>query len=198
KSEDHERIFDRFQQIRDGHKFGRKGGGLGLAISREIIRLHRGEMWVESEVGQGSTFYFSLPITQAPKVLLVDDDPDLVEMYKDFLTPYHYRVITAYNGEEAIRKAVAEVPDLVVLDIVMPRMNGYEVMGRLRESQTTCGIRVVILTGYGLDEKRLAAYGDRAIPALRKPVSMNEFVKVVQGELEKREEELLEGEKAGE
>jgi len=187
--EQHERIFDRFQQIRDGHKFGRKGAGLGLAISREIIRLHRGRMWVESQSGVGSCFYFSIPVSQAPKILLVDDDPDLVEMYKDFLAPYHYRVEVAYNGEEALEKARSQTPDLMVLDVVMPRMNGYEVIGRLQESAQTCNIPLVILTAYGLDQKRLNGLGHRLIPALHKPVSMNEFIGAVRDSLGENSEE---------
>jgi len=188
EKEQHEKIFDRFQQIRDGHKFGRKGAGLGLAISREIVRLHRGRMWVESVPGEGSAFYFSIPISQAPRILLVDDDPDLVEMYKDFLAPYHYRVSTAYNGEEALQKAVQEKPDLLVLDVVMPKMNGYEVLGRLQESEETRAIPVIILTAYGLDQKRLSGVS-RAIPALHKPVSLNEFISAVREALPEDKEE---------
>lgn len=184
--EDQDKIFDRFQQIRNGHKFGRKGTGLGLAISREIIRLHRGEIRVESKPGLGSRFIFALPRALAPQILLVDDDPDLVEMYKDFLEPQQYRVITAGNGEEAVRIAEKETPDLLILDIVMPRMNGYEVIGRLKESSRTCRIPIIILTGYGLDQHRLDNLSSRAVPALQKPVSMKEFLKAVSTVLEKK------------
>jgi len=186
-SEDQEKIFDRFQQIRQGHKFGRKGTGLGLAISREIVRLHRGEIRVESKLGSGSRFIFTLPRALAPQILLVDDDPDLVEMYKDFLEPQQYRIITAGNGEEAIRKAEKEIPDLVILDIVMPRMNGYEVIGRLKENSSTCHIPIIILTGYGLDQERLENLSSRAVPALHKPVSMKEFLRAVSQVLGKDE-----------
>jgi len=176
---DQEKIFDRFQQIRGEHQVSDKGAGLGLAISREMVRLHRGRMWVESEPGKGSVFYFCLPRAQAPKVLLVDDDPDLVEMYKDFLEPQHYRVYAAYNGEEALMQAVKEHPDLIILDIVMPKMNGYEVIGRLKENRDTCEIPVIILTGYGLDQERLNFLGSRALPALYKPINMKEFLQAV-------------------
>lgn len=177
--EDQEKIFDRFQQIRQGHKFGRKGTGLGLAISREIVRLHRGEIRVESKLGAGSRFIFTMPWALAPKILLVDDDPDLVEMYKDFLEPQQCRIITAVNGEEAVQKAGEEIPDLMILDIVMPKMNGYEVIGRLKENKLTCHIPIIILTGYGLDRQRLDDLSSRAVPALHKPVSMKEFLNAV-------------------
>lgn len=183
--QDQEMIFDRFQQIRSDHPFGRHGSGLGLAISREIIRLHRGRIWVESRRGQGSKFIFCLPKTMAPNILLVDDDPDLLEMFKDFLEPHHYRVSTAYNGEEAVTKAIREIPDLIILDIIMPRMNGYEVIGRLKENKETCNIPIIILTGYGLDQERLDRLGTRALPAMYKPVTMNEFLKTVSLTLEK-------------
>ena len=185
KPQDQERIFDRFQQIRNKHSFGQQGTGLGLAISREIVGLHRGEIWVESRVGVGSTFTISLPKDLAPRVLLVDDDPDLIEMYRDFLEPRHYRISTAANGEEAVVKAFQEPPDLIILDIVMPKMNGYEVLGRLKQNKLTCNIPVIILTGYGLDQDRLDHFGKDILPALRKPISMSEFVAAVTGVLEK-------------
>ncbi len=184
-SQDRERIFDRFQQIRRRSEFGRGGTGLGLAISREIVFLHRGSIRVESEVGKGSVFYVTLPKAPAPRVLLVDDDPDLIEMYKDFLSPLHYRVSVAYNGTEAVKLALEENPDLIILDIVMPRMSGYEVLGRLKQNQLTCNIPVIILTGYGIDRHRIGALGKEILPALRKPISMNEFVGAVVSVLEK-------------
>jgi len=177
--DDQEKIFDRFQQIRHGHKFGRQGTGLGLAISREIISLHRGRIWVESNPGQGSRFVFALPKALAPKVMLVDDDPDLVEMFKDFLQPHSYRIVTAYDGEEAVAKAIREMPDLIILDIVMPKMNGYEVIGRLKDNKKTCDIPIIILTGYGLDQERLSALASRALPTLYKPTSMSQFLQAV-------------------
>lgn len=184
-SDDQDMIFDRFQQIRHGHKFGRQGSGLGLAISREIVRLHRGRIWVESQAGQGSRFVFVLPKALAPKVMLVDDDPDLVEMFRDFLQPHSYRIVTAYDGEEAVAKAVSELPDLIILDIVMPKMNGYEVIGRLKENKQTCDIPIIILTGYGLDQERLSALSSRALPTLYKPASMSQFLQAVSAVLEK-------------
>ena len=185
KRQDQERIFDRFQQIRGKQVFIRQGTGLGLAISREIVGLHRGEIWVESREGVGSTFTISLPKALAPRVLLVDDDPDLVEMYKEVLAPLHYRISTAANGEEAVVKAYDEIPDLIILDIIMPKMNGYEVLGRLKQNKRTCNIPVIILTGYGLDQDRLDYFLKGSMPALRKPVMMNEFIAAVTNVLEK-------------
>ena len=185
KPQDQERIFDRFQQIRGRQVFVRQGTGLGLAISREIVGLHRGEIWVESRIGVGSTFTVSLPKALAPRVLLVDDDPDLVEMYKEVLAPLHYRISTAANGEEAVVKAYDEIPDLIILDIIMPKMNGYEVLGRLKQNKRTCNIPVIILTGYGLDQDRLDYFLKGSMPALRKPVMMNEFLAAVTNVLEK-------------
>jgi len=71
----------------------------------------------------------------------------------------------------------------MVLDIMMPRMNGYEVIGRLQEKEETCHIPVIILTAYGLDKKRLSGLGHQIIPALHKPVSINEFNEVVRENL---------------
>lgn len=184
RAEDQERIFDRFQQIRGREFFGKPGSGLGLAISKEITSLHRGEIKVASQVGVGSTFTVSLPKAQAPLVLLVDDDPDLVEMYKEVLSPLHYRISSAANGEEAVVKAFKEIPDLIILDIIMPKMNGYEVLGRLKQSKLTCNIPVIILTGYGLDQDRLDHLAKESMPTLSKPIMMNEFIAAVTNILE--------------
>ncbi|MEA1927210.1 MAG: ATP-binding protein [Candidatus Auribacterota bacterium] len=187
KPQDQERIFDRFQQIRDENTFSQTGTGLGLAITREIIGLHRGEIRVESEPGVGSKFTISLPKTLAPLILLVDDEPDLLAIYRDFLEPLHYRISTASNGEEAVVKAFDELPDLIILDIAMPRMNGYEVMGRLNQNKQTRNIPIIILTGYGLDRDRLDHFGRDSFPALRKPINMKEFLAAITDVLEKRD-----------
>ncbi len=182
---DQESIFESFQQVPYEHKFGRKGAGLGLSISREIVELHRGKFRVESELGRGSKFIFTLPLVQAPKILLVDDDPDLVDTFRDFLDPNRFQVCCAYDGKEALSKAIKELPDLIVLDIVMPKMNGYEVIGRLKENRLTCHIPIVILTGYSLDEELLTSLDSRVWPTLFKPVGLQDFLRTVNETLEK-------------
>lgn len=85
---------------------------------------------------------------QEPKILLVDDDADLVELAKMVLAVKPYRVITAYSGEEALRKVAEEKPDLIILDIVMPLKNGFAVCEQLKGNPETASIPVLMFTGF--------------------------------------------------
>jgi PAS domain S-box-containing protein len=151
-STDHlETIFKPFEQVSDPQR--RLGGtGLGLAISRQFVRLMGGDIHVTSVVGVGSTFWFELevPVTEtvgvAPpeplvtgykgprrKVLVVDDAVANRAMAADLLGQLDFDVSAAINGREALEKAQATRPDWILLDIVMPEMNGLEVARRLRQ-----------------------------------------------------------------
>ncbi|MBN1583217.1 MAG: response regulator [Anaerolineae bacterium] len=80
------------------------------------------------------------------KVLLVDDDPIVIKLYDKLLRDNHYQVIVAQNGQEALDKAFHESPDIVLLDIMMPKLNGYEVCARLRAAPRTADLPIIILT----------------------------------------------------
>lgn len=80
------------------------------------------------------------------KILLADDDVTLHEMYAERLRAEGYEVVSAYDGEEALDKAYHEKPDLILLDIMMPKINGIDVMKKLREDQETAGIPIILLT----------------------------------------------------
>ena len=82
----------------------------------------------------------------AAKILLVDDDMTLHEMYAERLRAEGYNIVSAYDGEEALEKALKEEPDLILLDIMMPKINGIDVMKKLRESDVTAGIPIILLT----------------------------------------------------
>ena len=83
------------------------------------------------------------------RVLVVDDERDVVELVKFLLERDGHKVIEAFNGREALEKAYAEIPDLIVLDIMMPEMDGYTVNARLTETESTKKIPVIILTAKG-------------------------------------------------
>ncbi|MFA7253721.1 MAG: response regulator [Patescibacteria group bacterium] len=82
----------------------------------------------------------------AAKILLVDDDLTLHEMYAERLRAEGYVIVSAYDGEEALDKANSEMPDLILLDIMMPKLNGIDVMKKLREDEKTSGIPIILLT----------------------------------------------------
>lgn len=150
-------IFERFQQV-DASDSREKGGtGLGLAICRTIIHQHEGEIWAESTVGQGSVFHITLPlaeITASPEandgrgaaVLLCDDDNAVREVVGHLLEERGFHVRAVSSGAEAINSAQAEPPELIILDLLMPSMSGWQVVDRLKADPATAHIPVVIFS----------------------------------------------------
>ncbi len=118
-----------------------------------------------------------------PTVLLVDDEPDLVELLQYALEKEGFRVLTARDGADALALAETEVPDLFVLDIMMPRMNGVELTERIRESARLRLIPILMLTARTEEEDEIAGLDAGADDYLPKPVSPRRFVSRVQAML---------------
>ncbi|MGL5923166.1 response regulator [Chroococcidiopsis sp.] len=170
-------IFERFQQVDSTDSRKHDGTGLGLAICRSIVQQHDGRIWVESVLGEGSTFYFTLPVLQAksgirsddltnslllapqsqvlqvgtqhsgsssPLILICDDDPDVGAELQTLLENQGYRTVVVCSGQEAIASAATLHPDAILLDLLMPKMNGWEVMAKLKERSDTKDIPIVI------------------------------------------------------
>jgi DNA-binding response OmpR family regulator len=114
------------------------------------------------------------------KVLVVDDEVDFVDAVKMRLEANGYEVITAYNGKEGLDKAASEMPSLIFLDLVMPKVNGFEMLSRLKEDTALCHIPVVIMTAkceteYVFDAGKLGAED-----YIVKPVSMDGIIQIAQ------------------
>ena len=174
-------VFDKFKQVGETLTDKPKGTGLGLPICQQIVEHHGGRIWVESEIGRGSTFSFTLPFTEhspselksgrtrdlnsllsqlrgrddagdSPSgklkktVLVVDDEPTIREYLRQELEPEGYLVQEAENGLEAISKAKELMPDLVILDVMMPLMNGFDAAAVLKNDPQTMKIPIVILS----------------------------------------------------
>ncbi|ALO14165.1 Aerobic respiration control sensor protein ArcB [Salinivirga cyanobacteriivorans] len=155
-------IFDRFRQVEEHTSRQYQGSGLGLAISKQLVTLLGGEIWVESEIGKGTSFYFTLPhqwegdpqfekaIEEKEEdiynVLIVEDDDTNYQLLKEILKPRNYRIFRAYDGIEALEINEDEDLDIILMDIQLPRMDGYEATQRIR--QEDADLPIIAQTAY--------------------------------------------------
>jgi Amt family ammonium transporter len=162
QADDMPKLFEPFSQV-DASATRKVGGtGLGLSICRQLVELHNGRIWAESEFGKGSTFTFILPVGQPdvnipqpsePEpsatdrvVLAVDDDPGLVGLYRRYLEPHGYRVIGVNRSSEALARVAELRPLVVLLDVLMPNKDGWQVLTELKRSDQTRDIPVIMCT----------------------------------------------------
>ncbi|MDI6785479.1 MAG: response regulator [bacterium] len=191
------KIFTKFQNIDVPTSVSSrvKGTNLGLSICKNIIEAHGGTIWVESELQKGSTFSFTIPkMTKKEmtdvikvmskgekvikKVLVVDDDQDVVKVIKAYLMREGMEVSVAYDGNEAIRKAMEDVPDIITLDILMPGKNGFEVIEELRMYEETKSIPIVIISVIQVDnQEKLFRLG--IADYLNKPIEPNKLISCI-------------------
>jgi PAS domain S-box-containing protein len=167
------RIFDLFAQVDTSLERAQGGLGIGLTIARSLVEMHGGTIAASSAgLGQGSTFTIRLPLAQeedvraVPKadreqeaqaglrVLVVDDNADSADSLAIWLRLKGHEVRTAYDGPQALAQALEQQPDLVLLDIGMPGMSGYEVARRMRAHPDTRRTVLVAMTGWGQEEDR--------------------------------------------
>jgi signal transduction histidine kinase/DNA-binding response OmpR family regulator len=200
-SGDLERIFKPFEQVGElSDRNPQHGTGLGLSITKRLVEFHHGSIRVESELGVGSTFFVefrevpmgspdlkeiglaesrdSLNQFSPMEVLIVDDVPLNRELLIGFFRETHHRVMTATDGVEALEKVEEMNPDVVLLDIRMPRMDGREVQRYLSENPSTAKIPVIAVTASSMvaEERELREIFDGYV---RKPFSRAELVRAL-------------------
>jgi signal transduction histidine kinase/CheY-like chemotaxis protein len=167
--EDQKVVFDEFRQVGKTTRGVTEGTGLGLAITKRLVERQSGTIALSSELGKGSKFTFTLPLSQEatdtqptsptgavvgrkrPLVLVVDDETPSRELLVSYLAPEGYETATASSGAEALVKALELLPDAITLNILMPGKNGWEALHRLKTTEATVAIPIVIVSG--VDDK---------------------------------------------
>ena len=120
------------------------------------------------------------------KILIIDDDPDVCLIIKDFLEKEECTVYTAKNGEEGLKAAHHDKPDLILLDIIMPRVDGFQVLEKLKENKKTLSMPVVMLTARSDDEAKLTTASAYSEDYLIKPVKLKDLKSKIDEVLNRR------------
>jgi len=196
----HEAIFERFIQADITDKMAQQGAGLGLSITRAYIEMLGGKIWVESEKGIGSTFYFTLPYIAEPqgkgtvkngiplieagivaknlKILIAEDDETSNKLISIYVQKFGNEIINVQTGTEAL-DVCHDNPDidLILMDIQMPEMNGYEATRQIRKFNTE--VIIIALTAFALTGDMEKAIEAGCNDYISKPIKKEELQKLI-------------------
>ena len=221
------KIFDRFYQVDGSHTREHEGTGIGLALTKELVELHKGNIFIDSVEGHWTEVTITFPLGREhlsdseiiepseyqlgkvealkPKidtdleadeamnehliektiVLVVEDNTDVREYIRDALKET-YHVEEASNGEQGFRKAEKIIPDLIVSDIMMPKMDGYEMTKKLRQDGKTSHVPIILLTAKSDKDSKLEGLGLGADDYLIKPFDSDELLARIKNLIETR------------
>lgn len=223
-------IFDRFYQADNNQLHQQDGSGIGLALTKELVELHRGIIWAVSDTNQGTEIHFQIPLNlheilkkcivanppvvfdggitvnhervlqerafesaeiesenSRQIVLLIEDHLDVRNYIRDILENT-YTVIEATDGEEGVATALERIPDLILCDVMMPKMNGNEVCRLLKGEERTSHIPIILLTAKADVESRIEGLETRADDYLTKPFLPKELKLRIKNLVESRQQ----------
>ena len=195
--ENQEAIFDEFRQLDSSRSRQYEGTGLGLALTKRLVRLHGGRIWVESEgLGMGSKFSFTLPATRpgvgtrkipemlasathtssehnhGKTILVVEDNPQAAQLLCIYLAEAGYDTVVATDGDEAVEMAREIKPFAITLDIMLPKKDGWQVMQELKGFQDTHDIPVIIIS---IVDNQSFGFSMGAVGYLVKPIDKDQL-----------------------
>ena len=194
-------IFDLFTQAERSLDRSQGGLGIGLSLVRQLVELHKGTVEAHSILGKGSEFIVRLPVMPAPlqlppspalknnpanekcRVLVVDDNIDAAQSLAMLAEISGHETQVAYDGPSALKAALTWQPDVVLLDIGLPGLNGYEVAMRIRQESKRKDIVLVALTGYGQNSDRKKSQDAGFDHHLVKPADFDEVEKILASDL---------------
>ncbi len=200
-AEDIGRLFHHFEQMQAGREAG-TGTGLGLAISREFVRLMGGDITVSSQVGRGSLFGFNIALKEADpaavvvkaesrcvtglqpgqpqyRVLVADDKEDNRELLSQMLGPLGFQIRQVADGEEAVKEFEMWNPSLILMDLRMPVVDGYEAIRRIRASVGGKDARIIAVTASAFEDTRQEVLADGADDFVSKPFRETELLEKI-------------------
>ena len=227
-----DKIFNRFYQVDGSHTREHEGTGIGLALTKELVELHKGKIEVESEEGKGSTFRLIFPLGKnhlkpeeiceeslsqtlskgegfseelifteetktekydidiitergIPLLLIVEDNPD-VRKYISMILDNQYKVIEAKDGEDGLHKSFECIPDLIISDVMMPKMDGIQLCNKLKTDKRTSHIPVIMLTAKATMEDRISGFETGADMYITKPFEAEELIARMKNLLQQR------------
>ncbi|MBS3774609.1 MAG: PAS domain S-box protein [Bacteroidales bacterium] len=193
-------IFERFRQVDDSTAGVQEGTGLGLTISKNLVEMMGGDMWVKSKEGEGSVFYFTLPYEDKPgkqsdkekeakqsianeegkTLLLIEDDPTSREFMRELLEPNGLNLITCETGQKGYEAFINHPEiDLILMDIKLPDTNGLELTRKIRASSTNKEVPVIAQTAYAMSGDAKKSMDAGCNDYISKPIDINELLEKI-------------------
>ena len=175
-----ELVFDKFHQVEDSIHHSKYGMGFGLYIVKSIIEAHGGWVKAGTREGGGSVLTFGIPAKKELVVLIVDDDPDIAQLISMQVALKGHRTLSALGGEEGVKVAREELPDVILLDLMMPEFDGFAVLKALKVYEETTDIPVIAVTAKADEESAKEVLELGAVECVTKPYDFAEILKLIE------------------